>query len=132
MGMIDAMARLLLIKEMRQAQAQGIDPGQPLQDFGAQARSLVLGCVSTLEHREMRALLVEILDPLQDHRIETGPDHELPLEPVAAREMTADFVGRQQVVQFDRRRAAGQAEIALLRRDLGHARDLDAGFAEPA
>ena len=49
----------------------------------------------------MRALLVEILDPLQHHRIEAGPDHELPLEPVAAREMPADFIGRQQAVQLD-------------------------------
>ena len=36
-GHDDAMARLLLIKEMRQAQAQGIDPAEPLQGFGAQS-----------------------------------------------------------------------------------------------
>ena len=38
----------------------------------------------------MYAFLVEILDPLQDHRVEPGPDHELTLEPVITREMPAD------------------------------------------
>jgi hypothetical protein len=48
----------------------------------------------------MRPSIIEILDSLQDHWIVAGPNDELPLQPVAAREMTADFVGRQQVMQF--------------------------------
>ena len=80
----------------------------------------------------MRARLVEILDPLQDHGVKAGPDHELPLEPVAASEMAADFIGRQQTVQFDGRAAAGQAKVALIRSDFRQARDFDTGFAKPA
>jgi hypothetical protein len=49
---------------------------------------------SPLEHGPMRPSIIEILDSLQDHWIVPGPNDELPLQPVTAREMTADFVGR--------------------------------------
>src|SRR5579862_5722139 len=44
------------------------------------------------EHAAVRSRSVEVFYPLQDHRIIPGPDDELALQPVAAREMTADFV----------------------------------------
>ena len=84
-----------------------------------------------LRARAARLRLIEILHPLQDHRIESGPDHELPFQPVAAREVTADFVGRQQIVQLHAGAAARQARLRLFRSDLALAGDLDAGLAEP-
>ena len=78
----------------------------------------------------MRPARVEILHPLQDHRIVPGPDDELPFQPVAAREMTADFVGRQQVMQFHAGIAPRQSRLRLFRPDLALPGDLDPGFAE--
>ena len=79
----------------------------------------------------MRRARVEILHPLQDHRIIPGPNDELPFQPVAAREMTADFVRRQQVMQFHAGIAPRQSRLRLFRPDLALTGDLDPGFSQP-
>jgi hypothetical protein len=80
----------------------------------------------------VRPARVEILDLLQNHRIEPGPDDELPLQPVTAREVAAHIVRRQQVMQFHAGIAPRQTCLRLFRPDLALPGDLDPGFAKTA
>ena len=80
----------------------------------------------------MRTAHVEILDPLQDHRIVTRPHHQLSLKPVTSCEVTAHFVGRQQVEHLHRGIASRQARLCLVGADFALTRDFDARLAEAA
>jgi hypothetical protein len=59
----------------------------------------------------MRTFRVEILDPLQNHRIIPGPYDELPFQPVAVREMPA-----ARLLGIKERQQAEEQGIELTRR----------------
>src|SRR5438105_389999 len=79
----------------RRFSQRDLSPKEACRQWQASTKlALVRRRKTAVKHREMGAVLVEILDPLKHHRIVARPDDELPLQAVAAREMPADFIGR--------------------------------------